>query len=74
MTKHDDERRDAAIADHAADNVGRVSAKEGRVDDFHQLRCGTLPSTVEMRIQFTADIARKAINLGNQAGEGQVRK
>ena len=74
MTKHDDERRDAAIADHAADDVGRVAAKEGRVDDFHQLRCGALPPTVEMGIQLTADVAREAIDLGNQAGEGQVRK
>ena len=59
VAKHDDERRDAAVADHAADDGGRIAAIERCVDDFHQLRSGALPPAVEMRSQFAADLSRE---------------
>ena len=54
------------------DDGGRIAAIEGRVDDFHQLWSGALPPAVEMRRQFTADLAGETLDVGNQPGKGQV--
>src|SRR5678815_2461468 len=56
--EHDDERCDAAVADHAADDACGGAAIEGGVDDLHELGCRALPPTVEMRCQFAADLPR----------------
>jgi hypothetical protein len=74
VQEHDDEGRDAAVADHAADDARGWTAVERRVDDFDQLRRRALSPAVEVRVQLAADLPCEGLEVGDQAGERQVRQ
>jgi hypothetical protein len=72
VPEHDDERRDAAIADQAAHDAGGVATIERRVDDLDELRRGALSPAVEVRGQLAADLFGEGFDVGNEVGKRQV--